>query len=168
MGKAHLNFLPLKKPTSHMLQLKIPPPLYMLFFAALMKLLAINFPSFSLAITRSQQVGIAFFIIALAIDLLSILAFLQHKTTINPLHPNKASSLVTSGPYRYTRNPMYLGLLCLLIGWGFYLANFATFIVLPFFMCILTTQQIIAEEKILKAAFGSAYQNYKNTTRRWF
>ena len=64
-------------------------------------------------------------IVGVSFDLLGVLAFLRSKTTVNPLRPDKTSALVTSGVYRVTRNPMYLGLVLVLLAWAVYLASLA-------------------------------------------
>lgn len=69
--------------------------------------------------------------------------------------------------YRLTRNPMYLGLLLVLVGWAIVLGSVSSFIVLPLFVVILTVQQIIPEEKVLEQKFGQQYRDYKQSVRRW-
>ncbi|MEE9302341.1 MAG: isoprenylcysteine carboxylmethyltransferase family protein, partial [Thiotrichaceae bacterium] len=80
---------------------------------------------------------------------------------------NNASHLVTSGMYRYTRNPMYVGLAILLTGWAIYLGSASPFLLIPLFVFVLTIQQIKPEEVILEEKFGQEYINYKNSVRRW-
>jgi len=94
-------------------------------------------------------------------------AFGRAKTTTNSMSIEKASSLVTSGIYRYTRNPMYLGLTTLLLAWAVYLA--APWVILgPIaFMLFITRFQIIPEERGLREKFGTAYAAYQQEVRRW-
>lgn len=105
--------------------------------------------------------------LGLAIDFLSLLRFLRARTTINPLSPGKASALVAEGLYRYTRNPMYLGLLLVLTAWTLYQGNVLGLAVLPLFVAYLTRFQIVPEERLLAAKFGGSYEAYRRAVRRW-
>lgn len=102
-----------------------------------------------------------------AVALAGLLAFRQARTTFNPLAPQQASALVTGGIYRYTRNPMYLGMLAVLAGWGVWLGNAASWLGLPLSMAVLTVLQIRPEERILRARFGAAFDVYAARVRRW-
>lgn len=97
-----------------------------------------------------------------------VIAFVKHKTTVNPHKPQDASKLVTSGIYQFTRNPMYLGLLLWLIGWGIYLASIASMILVAGFVLYMNRYQILPEEEILVELFGEEYLIYKQNVRRWF
>ena len=96
-----------------------------------------------------------------------VLAFLRARTTIHPHRPAHASALVTTGLYRYSRNPMYLALLLVLAGWAVALANGLAFLLLPGFVLSLDRLQIRPEERILRAKFGAAYEAYARSVRRW-
>jgi protein-S-isoprenylcysteine O-methyltransferase Ste14 len=96
-----------------------------------------------------------------------VLAFRRAQTTVNPLTPQATSSLVTTGIYRYSRNPMYVGLLFVLAGWGCYLANGLALLVLPLFVASMTRWQIIPEERFMAAKFGAEFEAYKRSVRRW-
>jgi protein-S-isoprenylcysteine O-methyltransferase Ste14 len=89
------------------------------------------------------------------------------KTTPNPIKPENASTIVTKGMYRFSRNPMYLGLFFWLMAWAIYLSVLSPFLLLPAFVWVLTVQQIIPEEKILEEKFGDSYTNYKKQVGRW-
>lgn len=96
-----------------------------------------------------------------------VFGFRRARTTVDPTHPEAASSLVTSGFYKRSRNPMYLGFALILIAWGLYLANAASLVVVVAFVAYITRFQIVPEERILEAKFGSAFLNYRARTRRW-
>ena len=98
---------------------------------------------------------------------MSINKFRETKTTISPLKPNKTSSLVSNGIYRYTRNPMYLGLLLMLFSAALFLKNFVSFLIIPLFIIFITKNQILPEEEALGNIFGAEYKNYKKKVRRW-
>ena len=151
-----------------MLRLKIPPPIYMLLTAGLMWLLDGFLPVFEVIADPWNNVGVVFIVMALFTDGLSLLQFFRAHTTINPLHPEKSKHLVITGMYRFTRNPMYTGLLLLLVGWAVLLGSLTAFIMLPIFVMILTDQQIIPEEEILEQKFGQKYLDYKKSVKRWF
>jgi len=150
-----------------MFKLKIPPPIYMLLTVGLMWCFHRFFPMFELISAPWNQFGIVIMFVALFTDGLSLLQFFRVHTSINPLRPEKASTLVTTGMYRLTRNPMYMGLLLLLVGWGVFLGSLLPFACIPLFIFVLTRQQIIPEELILEQKFGQQYHDYKVSVRRW-
>ncbi|SMB27567.1 conserved protein of unknown function [Sterolibacterium denitrificans] len=89
------------------------------------------------------------------------------RTTVNPLAPGRSNSVVRTGPYRFTRNPMYLGMALLLLAWCIHLRNpLAPLSILAFFVYIIRFQ-IIPEERALLAKFGDAYAAYLSDVRRW-
>ncbi len=150
-----------------MLQLKIPPPGYMLIFAGGMWLLNQHLPLLHLIPPPWNKIGLVVIATALLLDLSSLFLFFKRKTSPNPFNPNSASKLVISGMYRYTRNPMYVGLALLLTGWAIYLGSLSPFLLIPLFIVVLTVQQIIPEEKVLEVKFGDEYLEYKKSVRRW-
>jgi protein-S-isoprenylcysteine O-methyltransferase Ste14 len=103
----------------------------------------------------------------LGFDVLGLLAFRAARTTVNPLHPEKASALVSAGVYRVTRNPMYVGMLCLLLAWAAFLATPAALVGPLLFVLYITRFQIIPEERILRERFGESYVEYMKQVRRW-
>ena len=111
--------------------------------------------------------ALVFLIIAIIMIVLSINKFKKNRTTISPLTPNKTSSLITSGIYNYTRNPMYLGLLLMLFSTALFMKNFISFLIIPLFVIFVTKNQILPEEQILENIFGKEYRNYKNKVKRW-
>ena len=98
---------------------------------------------------------------------LGIAAFRKAKTTVTPLHPDKASSLVTIGIYQYSRNPMYFGLFLILFSIGVYLQNIASMFVLPIYVWFISKNQIIPEEAALHKLFGEEYTYYQDKVSRW-
>lgn len=93
--------------------------------------------------------------------------FRIHKTTFDPLNPSKALKLVVSGIYRITRNPMYVGLAFLLLGWCLYLWDVIAFLAIPLFVLSMNHLQIKAEESALQDNFGDDYLRYTQRVRRW-
>ena len=83
------------------------------------------------------------------------------------MQPAKTTSLVAGGVYRFTRNPMYLGLLLVLAGWAVFLSNALAFALLPAFIAYIGRFQIAPEERALAAKFGTEYEAYRTEVRRW-
>ncbi len=86
---------------------------------------------------------------------------------MNPIKPGAASSLVSSGVYRFTRNPMYLGLSVTLLGWAMFLSNPLALLAVPLFVLYINRFQINPEERVLSSLFGAEYAAYKEKVRRW-
>jgi protein-S-isoprenylcysteine O-methyltransferase Ste14 len=86
---------------------------------------------------------------------------------VNPLKPQTASALVASGIYRYTRNPMYLGMLVVVVGWAVFLANVLSALAIVLFPAYITRFQIKPEERVLLSLFGEQYVHYSHQVRRW-
>ena len=149
------------------MKLLIPPPILALMSAILMLIISKYFNKANFSLNQHNQFALFFLIVALIIIFISIAKFIKIRTTISPLKPNKTSILVDSGIYKYTRNPMYLGLLLILFSLFLYLKNFLSFLVLPLFVIYITKNQILPEEKVLENLFGDQYKKYKNKVRRW-
>jgi len=105
--------------------------------------------------------------VGIVIDVTALMGFRKAATTVNPLDPSKASSLVTDGVFRVTRNPMYLGMVLLLIGWGVWLGSASPWLVPPLFVIAVTVVQIIPEEQALRRRFGEQYLSYQRKVPRW-
>ena len=101
------------------------------------------------------------------VALLGVWAFRQAKTTVNPVAPEKASSVVTNGIFSYTRNPMYLGLTAELVGWAIWLSVPWVIVGPVALMLFLTRFQIVPEERVMSSKFGRDYDEYRKRVRRW-
>jgi protein-S-isoprenylcysteine O-methyltransferase Ste14 len=145
----------------------VPPVLLTLFAAALMRLLARATPPLRTSIPLHGELTLLFAIAGTVSVALAAAAFIRAHTTTSPMQPQRASALVTTGIFRVTRNPMYLGLLLLLGGWAIYLANPLAGLVLPIFVLYLNRFQIAAEEAALTRNFGGTYTAYQHRVRRW-
>lgn len=150
-----------------MFKTRIPPPLYTLLAGVVMLLLHRYLPG--PVILGSVITPWAWLVAALggAVTAWAVVTFRRARTTLNPLAPSKARRLVTHGPYNVTRNPMYLGLSILLLGWAGWLGTLSGFFVLPVFVALVTYQQILPEERALEDLFGEEYVRYRHTVRRW-
>lgn len=149
------------------LELKIPPPVVALLIVAAMWLAPRLGPALELPLlARAIGAGVVASI-GLAIGLAGNVAFRRAKTTVNPLRPENASSLVTSGIYRFTRNPMYLGLLLVVLAWAVFLGSAWALAGPLAFVVYIGRFQIAPEESILTGKFGAAYTDYAARVRRW-
>lgn len=95
-------------------------------------------------------------------------AFVRAKTTVNPLDPESAEELVTSGLFRFSRNPMYLGMLLVLTGGVIWLGAWSAMLAPILFIWVITEIQIKPEERVLQQKFGDQFSDYRRQTRRWF
>lgn len=102
-----------------------------------------------------------------AVALAGVAEFRRVRTTVNPLRPEKASALVTSGVFRWTRNPMYLGLALALLGWAAFLAHPLAALGVPAFVVWMSRWQIPREERALAALFSEEFTRYRTRVRRW-
>ena len=154
--------------SNFLMKLKLLPPLVMVIFGVFMYLLNRFLPVGDFDFFGRE--GLMYFIGALAfiIALIALAQFFRKSTTINPHKPENTSDLVTSGIYNYTRNPMYLALLLVLIAIGLYLQNAFNTIIIAGFVFYMNHFQIIPEEKILEKKFGKEYRLYLKAVRRWF
>ena len=148
------------------LENRIPPPLVTLLCAMGMWLVASYKPMFDIELLGSYMV-VLFVTLGILFGLLGTLAFHKAKTTVNPLKLELSSALVSSGIYKFTRNPMYLGLGLMLAAWAVTLASWWCFIFLIFYFIFMQQFQIIPEERALQKIFGDDFVNYKSRVRMW-
>ena len=105
--------------------------------------------------------------VGIAIDLTAVRRFRQVRTTVNPMDPSRATWLVTDNVFSISRNPMYLGLLLLLIGWALWLGTLSVWLIPPLFLYVTTYAQIVPEEQALTQLFGAQYDAYRRDVARW-
>ncbi len=149
------------------LEHRIPPPLVMLLTAFAMWQFARLLPRVDVDDTVRLVLAGLFLIDALFCCLAGVYCFRRAHTTVDPLHPDKASRLVTGGIYRVSRNPMYLGFAILLLAWAVFLASPWRLLGVPAFMAFITRFQIRPEERALETLFGEEYRDYQAQVRRW-
>ena len=149
------------------LELRLPPVVVLLLSAALMYGLARLSPT---RLPDSPWMSLLAMLLALGgflVALLGLWAFSRHHTTVSPTTPSSATAVVTSGIYRVTRNPMYLGMALLLLAWTLFLREPLALLLVPVFVLYLTRFQIVPEERALLQKFGAPYAAYLRTVRRW-
>ena len=149
------------------LDLKLPPVLITVIFALLMWLVSL----LTTEIPMSTGLRISALLVMAAagafVGLAGVVSFRKARTSVNPLSPHNCSSLVVSGVFSISRNPMYLALFLVLLGWGLYLANLYSLVVATGFIAYMNRFQIRPEERALEAAFGQEFLDYKRQVRRW-
>lgn len=149
------------------LELKIPPVAQGLVLGLLMWAATRSVPALGFTLPAGLIVAAGLAATGAVIALLGIVAFRRARTTVNPLRPESVSALVVSGIYRLTRNPMYLGMLLVLLGGAVFLANVLALLSAIAFIPLMNRLQIGPEEKILAATFGPAFTAYQSAVRRW-
>ena len=139
----------------------------MLLAASLMWALHRWLPLGHLIAAPWNQLGVLPAATGVAISVAAFMRFRQARTTVNPREPKKASCLVADGVFRVSRNPMYLGLLLLLIGWAVWLGTASPWLVPPLFVIVISAAQIVPEEQALEELFGEEYRAYRQRVARW-
>ena len=144
---------------------KFPPPLVALTFGFLINYTKNIFPKIEV---KNEFIFGSFMIISgLIIILSAIILFKKYQTTITPLNPSNATKLITDGIYKFSRNPMYLGLLFVLLGISIILNPTGGFFLIPLFILYLNLFQIIPEENAMVDLFKDEFLEYKKNVRRW-
>jgi len=146
---------------------RIPPPLIALIVAILMWLASHWLPPIPLQRGVTYAVAIALLVVGATFSILGMRSFRRAGTTVNPISIENASSLVTSGIYGITRNPMYVGLTFALCACAFFFNCLWTLAGPVIFIAYTTRFQIIPEERMLSVKFGDAYRDYCRRVRRW-
>ena len=144
---------------------KIPPPLVALTFGFLVNYTKTKFPK--IEIELGDVIGSFMIIIGLLIILSAIILFKKYKTTITPLNPSNATKLIVHGIYKFSRNPMYLGLLLILSGISIIQNPIGGLLFVPLFILYLNHFQIIPEESAMLDLFKDDFLKYKENVRRW-
>jgi len=147
--------------------LKVPPPAVVLFLALLMWLVSWAVSQLEFDLQGRVLIAVALALAGATIAVLGVTSFRKARTTINPLKPESSTALVVSGVYKFTRNPMYLGLLLILAGWAVFLSNLLAFLLLPAFVLYMTCFQIEPEERALRSKFPEEFVAYECRVRRW-
>ena len=144
---------------------KIPPPLVALTFGFLVNYTKSIFPK--IEIGWGGVFGSFLIIIGLFIILYAIILFKKYKTTITPLNPTNSTKLIVHGIYKFSRNPMYLGLLLILSGISIIQNPIGGLLFVPLFILYLNHFQIAPEESAMLDLFKDDFLKYKKNVRRW-
>jgi protein-S-isoprenylcysteine O-methyltransferase Ste14 len=149
------------------LELRIPPVILGVVTATLMGLTTRWAPSFAWSVPKSELIAAGLVSLGTLIACSGIISFRRARTTVNPTRPRAASSLVISGIYGYTRNPMYLDFALVLLAIGVWLSNALALVWVPVFVLYLDRFQIRPEERALESLFAESFPAYKARVRRW-
>jgi protein-S-isoprenylcysteine O-methyltransferase Ste14 len=149
------------------LELKIPPPAVAVLIAGAMWGISVVTPSLDVPDLIRVVAAVAVALAGGGIALSGVVSFRRARTTVNPMKPETTSSLVTTGIYRITRNPMYVGVLFVLVAWAIFLSAPWTLAGPLAFVLYMNRFQIAPEERVLSAMFGTDYSSYKARVRRW-
>tara|TARA_A100000164_G_scaffold116328_1_gene102567 strand:- start:332 stop:778 length:447 start_codon:yes stop_codon:yes gene_type:complete len=144
---------------------KIPPPIITLICGLGIYFSRTLFPKYNYIST--DIIAASFLLIGIITLITAVLSFKRHSTTVSPLQPEKVSYLVVSGIFKYSRNPMYLGMLLILISMTIKFNFVGGVLIIFVFISFITKFQIIPEETVLERLFGKEFIGYKKKTKRW-
>lgn len=144
---------------------RIAPPILTLLHIIAAFLLAWLIPLPFVVPPLVRYIGFALIVIGFLLGLSAALAFRRARTTLDPYHP--VSSIVTSGIYGFSRNPIYVGFLLMVIGIPLNAGTYWGIILAPIFILLCNKLVIEHEEGYLEKKFGEPYLNYKSRVRRW-
>lgn len=146
---------------------RLPPPVKTLIAIAAIYAIDLGVPFSILPVELALPVAVLFAVLGMCVMLSAVIQFRMHQTTVNPYTPERTASIVTSGIFAYSRNPMYLGMALLVFAGVVYVANPIGLVVLAAFIANMGAGQIKIEERALREQFGTAFDNYCQTVRRW-
>lgn len=151
------------------LELRVPPLLLLMLAGAGMSMLSRlgDRAGVRLAWPGGPVIASMIALIGIAVCAAGVYAFRTHQTTVDPTRPEATRILVTSGIYRLTRNPMYLGFAVVLLGWALLLSHPLAVLGVPAFMLYMNRFQIEPEEQVLREKFGDEFEAYASRVRRW-
>lgn len=147
------------------LELKIPPPIVLFVVGCGMWAVAKVGPLVS--VPAGAVVGVFLMIAGLALNITGVMTVRKAKTTFNPLRPDTTTALVSTGVFGISRNPMYLAMLIVLLGWAIYLSSPVALVGPVVFVLYINRFQIVPEERALSSLFGASFAEYKSKVRRW-
>ncbi len=149
------------------LDAKVPPPAIAAMAALLGWGISRLTPQLHIPSVVRLSLCLGLLAIGVAISAAGVLSFRRARTTLNPTKPDQASALVSSGIYQFTRNPMYLGMLLVLVAWTVFLSSAWALIGAAAFALYIDRFQIAPEERALARLFGDEYAAHKSSVRRW-
>lgn len=146
---------------------RLPPPLVLLLAALGVMAIDALMPGWRLDWPGLQALAVALGAVALALMGVAALGFARRHTSIDPIHPDRASHLIVGGPYAISRNPIYLADGLLLVAWTLWLGHPAGLAMTPLFIAFIDRYQVQPEERALAVKFGERYRAYCRRVRRW-
>jgi protein-S-isoprenylcysteine O-methyltransferase Ste14 len=148
-------------------ELRIPPLAVTAAVVAAMVVTVPWLPALGAVWPGSTAVAAVVAVVGALLAILGVYEFRRARTTVNPLTPDNASRVVKSGVFRYSRNPMYLGMALLLLALALYQSHVLSFAWVAGYVTYLNRFQILPEERALEARFGDEYRAYARAVRRW-
>jgi len=145
---------------------RVPPPLIFLGGLAIGLVLSAWAPTEYLGRAIARPLGGLLIGIGVLLALSAVGAFFQARTNLRPDRPS--SALVRTGPYRFTRNPMYVSLAIVYGGVAVMMQSLWSLLLLPLVVAFIRTKVIAREEAYMGRRFGADYMRYKSEVRRWF
>ncbi len=145
----------------------IPPPVVGVIALALMWGLDQYFPTARVALPGNGLLALIPIGLGLWLDVVAMRTFRKAGTTVNPVNPEKASTLVDNGVFARSRNPIYVALILFLTGGFLWFGNLLNLVVIAVFIWYMTNFQIKPEEEALTKVFGQPYEDYLKRVRRW-
>ena len=145
----------------------MPPPLIAFTLILVMVVTRFTFPAFLISFPFQRLIAVSAVLFGFAIIIWAALDFAKNRTTKNPMQPDLAKVLVISGPFRYSRNPMYLGMALILCGVVIWSEMALNLVWLGLFIWLIRVYQIGPEERALHEKFGESYAAYCQRVRRW-
>ena len=144
---------------------RIIPPVYLFICLVLMWLMQSYLPVYQYIQPPFAYMGIIAVLCGITMAAISAGMFKQAGTGLEPF--DEATTLVTIGFYRFTRNPMYMGMFLMLLGVAFMMGGVGALLPVPVFVLIIRNNFVLGEERFMEAAFGQHYLDYKSEVRRW-
>jgi len=149
------------------LELRIPPLVVVLLLGAAMWWLASLAPELTVGYPGRVPAALAMLVLGIVVIIAALREFKRHQTTPDPTRPETSTAVVKTGIYSVSRNPMYLGMVLLLIAWGIKLSNPIAVLGPIVFVLYMNRFQIAPEERALAKIFGAPYEQYLRSVRRW-
>ena len=143
----------------------VPAPAIFVAVLLVGMLLSLAFPVSFLPRVITLLVGAACFLLPLALGLAALRTMRHARTSVNPNRPTTA--LLTEGPFRLSRNPMYLGMVVQYVGLALLVNSLWAIVLLPLALIVVHLTVIKREERYLEQKFGVEYLAYKARVRRW-
>lgn len=146
---------------------RIPPPIVMILIGALMWYVASSALALPINIPLHEIIGGVLIAVGVVVSFVAIGQFKFTGTTVNPLTPSAATRLVDGGIFKLSRNPMYLAMVIMLLGWAVRLQSVTASLGVVLFVTFITVWQIRPEEEAMQTLFAEQFTDYCARVRRW-